>query len=305
MFCAGAAAIVGAPASASPGTGGTGPVAILALTPEISGDCGSVRTVSVAGDVNRGMANAPSPRVTLLLETTVSYSQDGVPIGEFTDSIVMPPPEDATGTRVPWSITLGVPAQASGVVEVTAMTNLFHAGNRLGKALQSATRTELLDVGEDPVEALSNGLTLGAVTAADTVLNRGDKANISWSLANTSGRDLCVPTDSFFPQFHTVGVFQAWIKRLGPDSEIPSVPPIILRDAEGRYAAGGSLVATEGFLADPALWPSGVEQSFSDTIPFLYGTEEFPPGDYRIYVEFRSRNFFELVHSSSVDVEFQ
>lgn len=197
-----------------------------------------------------------------------------------------------------------MPPNLGGLVQLTAASSIVRIikdGSTAPHA-NGTTMTAVIDVGQDPVAAINDGLTLGALTADETVLARGERAIVDWSLSNQSGNDLCIPTDVFFPQFHTVGVFQRWIKRLGPDSEIQSIPSIISRDGEGRYAAGGAIIATEGFLANPALWPTGIGQSYGDAVPF-YPTDDFPPGEYRIYVEFLGR-FFDLNQTAAVDVQF-
>ncbi len=128
----------------------------------------------------------------------------------------------------------------------------------------------------------------------------GDVPVFTYDIVNKSGQSLKVPKVQLNPSFsdNLVGVTQHWIERLGPDNTIPSIPPIVTRDPQGRYAAGGRVIQS----------PSKVPPSFALSLSrMLGGTSGFPAGDYRYYVEYKelSADGGEVIQSESLVITFE
>lgn len=108
----------------------------------------------------------------------------------------------------------------------------------------------------------------------------GENVSVEYCLTNTSGRDLDIPVNTEFSErFFLVGVQQYWVERLGNDPVIASMPLRISRDGR-RYAAGGSIITSKRLI------------TAGDQL-YLYSqldTKEYPPGNYRYYIEYKKLN---------------
>jgi hypothetical protein len=118
----------------------------------------------------------------------------------------------------------------------------------------------------------------------------GDPIVFSFEVVNRSGQELMIPVKN---QFHVFGTQQVWIERMGMDSKIPVMPPRVAY-YKGRYAQGGSDI-----LARPVV-VKGESFRFNRTI----NTDGFPPGSYRVHVEFKDRNHT-VVQTVHADVELK
>lgn len=139
-------------------------------------------------------------------------------------------------------------------------------------------------------------------TTGGTAFSQGDSVELLYDLVNTSEQPLVIPlTDFFGSSFHLVGTEQAWIERLGPDSTIPSIPPIVGRKGTW-YATGGAIIALEGLTAN-TIPPGG---RVTRQVTLIHPTGAFPSGRYRFHVEYKPLfgGLFDVIAEVSLDVTF-
>lgn len=123
---------------------------------------------------------------------------------------------------------------------------------------------------ESTMDEIYNALKLENLQTENPSYVAGEQVDATYELVNRSDSTLVIALNFDFSRpFHLVGIRQHWIERLGPDNNIAAIPDNIGRDG-ARYAAGGSIIATD------SLWAP----SESRTFPwgFGYDTSNFPAG---------------------------
>jgi len=132
---------------------------------------------------------------------------------------------------------------------------------------------------ESTMDEIYNALKLENLQTENPSYVAGEQVDGTYELVNRSDSTLLIPLNFDFSQpFHLVGVRQHWIERLGPDNNIAAIPDNIARDG-ARYAAGGSIIATD------SLWANLESHTFPWSLG--YDTSNFPAGSYRFYVEYK------------------
>jgi hypothetical protein len=191
-------------------------------------------------------------------------------------------------------------------VDVTATIAVrSYVGRRGGPILADASTTVAdVDMGEDPMHAIYGALRIENLATDQPAYIPGQMPAGANILVNRSATTLCIPTNRFFPEFHTVGTMQAWIERLGDDKTIPGMPPLFARDEAGRYAVGGSIVVTNPHFPDHQ-WPPDAELPWRWEL--FFDTSQFPLGLYRVYMQYQ-RGFTEghgeqVIQVASADFE--
>jgi hypothetical protein len=136
-----------------------------------------------------------------------------------------------------------------------------------------------------PLEELYMALRpedLAALDARGTFI-AGEEIWFRYKLVNRGATELVVPLIDFYGDlFYLAGSEQAWVQRLGEDPSIPCLPAPA-SDAQGRYAAGGQILAFPG-PPGPHIAPG--DGLVRDSV--LYDTSCLTAGQYRYFVEYRT-----------------
>jgi hypothetical protein len=119
-----------------------------------------------------------------------------------------------------------------------------------------------------------------AITVVKRVSPSGDVAGqtieFPCSVTNISEEAISIPEKDFAGSKRNVlGTLQSWIERLGPVTEIPSIPSITAKSGN-RYAAGGGLMVSRGAILEPG--GSEIETR-------KLRTTGYPSGQYRYHIE--------------------
>ena len=260
-----------------------------------SGECGQTRSLVVSADIADGIAQAAT-RVDFNIRTSIAVLRDGVQIRLL---------EQNTAPANPFGVRLDVPRDLGGTVDLTLTLTLELVDHRGGTHQLIETRTLTvhgMDIGSDPMFAIYGDVRIDSLMANPVAYAPGERPHGKHVLVNQSDRNLCIPQDPIYPAFHTVGILQAWIERLGEYKEIPGIPPFIARDAAGRYAAGGQVIVTDYFLPTHQ-WPATMSQPYD--WGYYYDTSLFPSGQYRYYLEYKKRfaDGGEVIQTVSVDFQ--
>lgn len=126
----------------------------------------------------------------------------------------------------------------------------------------------------------------------------GDVIIVKCGIKNVSNNTLNIPLTAGVRSApaYVLGGHQFWLERIGDDRDIPAVKPNTFRNGT-RYAAGGAEIRSKAIAK-------------SEVINFTIGgkvdTKDFPPGKYRISVEFRAKGNEQVVlQTESVDFELK
>jgi len=124
------------------------------------------------------------------------------------------------------------------------------------------------------------------------IYNQTDTIERLYTFTNESNHILNIPENTTFtPPFYTIGTLQFLIERLGSDSNIPSIPSNVGRSGN-KYGADGFRISVSNNVINPL--------SIVKSSSFNYSFNNYPKGNYRMYVEYKKVDG-SLIETQSLD----